>query len=373
MYSVPRESSHQGHQEQLYYYELGAFNIPYDALGLNSSTMFRLHFWRNATCRLADAAPRARVLGNHSYSTQQAHQYHFSLPRVRALGPTLWVFTAVGTIYLGCATYEVHQDVQEFKKLPLGPLTYANIDEARTNKGTRQSTATKSFSLMDVFTTPWSNLNSSEKMITTAAALNLGIFAATWKSNRAFLAFAHIPINSRNFTLFTSMFGHAGSLHLSLNMYALFSFGPQLAGSPTIESSGSHLTAFYLSSGLVASLAYHLTTIWPNKMSRFSPALGASGAIYAMLGAWAMNYPDQHIGIIFIPGTLPAEQALWGIFAFELWGTFIGFGSYLRWAHAAHLGGLGVGMAYVIYDGKNRMWKPTRRFAFNQMQKLKMI
>jgi hypothetical protein len=27
----------------------------------------------------------------------------------------------------------------------------------------------------------------------------------------------------------------------------------------------------------------------------------------------------------------------------------------------------------VIYDGKNRMWKPTRRFAFNQMQKLKMI
>jgi rhomboid-like protein len=301
--------------------------------------------------------------------------YQFSLPPVRALGPTLWVFTAAGTIYLGCAAYEVHQDVQEFKKRPSGEITYDNIDTARMMKGLRQSAVTQGFSIMDVFNTPWSSFNSSEKMIATAGALNIGVFAVTRPqiSSSAFMAFAHVPVHPRNFTLFSSMFGHAGPMHLLFNMYALFSFGPQVAGSPTFESSGSHLTAFYLSSGLLASLAHHVTTIWPNKMSRFSPGLGASGAIMAMLGAWAMNYPNQYIGIIFIPGSLPAEQALWGLFAFELWGTFIGFGRFLSWAHAAHLGGLGVGVAYVAYDGKNRLWQPTRKFAFNQMQRLKMI
>lgn len=298
--------------------------------------------------------------------------HHFSLPPVRALGPTLWVFTAAGTIYLGCAAYEVHQDVEDFWKRGLGPVTYDNIDAARLTKGMHQSSATRSFSAADVFTTPWSSFNSSEKMITACGALNVGIFAATRPSISARMAFEHVPAQARNFTLFSSMFGHVGPMHLLFNMYALFSFGPQVAASPTFNSSGSHLAAFYLSSGLFASLAHHLATIWPNKSSRFVPGLGASGAIFALLGAWAMNYPDQHIGILFIPGSLPAEQALWGVFAFELWGTFIGF-RFLSWAHAAHLGGLGVGVAYVAYDGKNRLWQPARKFAFNQMRRLKMV
>ena len=334
--------------------------------------MFRSQLWRKATCCIAGAAPASRALGKHSYSTQPYNTY-FSYPPVRALGPTLWVFTVSGTIYLSCAAYEVHQDVQEFKKQPLGPVTYNNVDNQRMTKGIRQSGATMGFSLMDVFTTPWSMLNSSEKMLTTAGALNIGVFGGCRFAYPALLLFAHIPASTRNFTLFSSMFGHAGLLHLGVNMYALFSFGPQVAGSPTFESSGSHLTAFYLSSGLFASLAYHLTSIWPNKMSRMTPALGASGAIMAILGAWAMNYPNQHIGIMFIPGSLPAEQALLGLFAFEIWGTFIGFGSALRLAHAALLGGLSVGVAYVYLDGKDRLWQPTRKFAFNQMRRLNLV
>ncbi|KAE9367050.1 hypothetical protein N431DRAFT_487488 [Stipitochalara longipes BDJ] len=335
--------------------------------------MFRPQPWRRATCSFVKAAPRARAPGRH-YSTQGFNQYHFSYPPVRALGPTLWVFTAAGTIYLGCAAYEVHQDVQEFKKQPLGPVTYNNIDGVRMTKGIRQTAATMRFSIGDVFTTPWSNLNSAEKMITTATALNVGIYGACRVAPPGFwLFFAHIPSGLRNFTLFSSMFGHSGLLHLSLNMYALSSFGPSVAASPTFESSGAHLTAFYLSSGLMASLTYHLATIWPNKMSRLSPSLGASGAIMAILGAWAMTYPDGRIGIIMVPGSLPAEQALLGLLAFETWGTFIGYGGMLRIGHAAHLGGLLVGIGYVMYDGKNKLWQPTRKFAFNQMQKLNLI
>lgn len=337
--------------------------------------MFRSRFWRNAACRVVKAAPRARPPGKHSYSTEQYKAYFSEppQPRVRALGPTLWVFTASGAVYLSCAAYEVHQDVQEFKKQSSSPVTYDNVDAVRMNKGIRQSQATMGFSLLDVFTTPWSNFNSAEKMLTTAAALNIGVFGIQRLSYSTLLLFAHIPASPRNFTLFSSMFGHAGLLHLSFNMYALSNFGPSLAATPTFESSGSHLTAFYLSSGLMASLAHHLSAIWPNKMARLSPGLGASGAIMAMLGAWAMNYPHAGIGIIFLPGSLPAEQALLALMAFETWGTFIGFGGFLRLAHAAHLGGLIAGVGYVYYDGKNRLWQPTRKFAFNQMRRLNLI
>ncbi|PMD33643.1 rhomboid-domain-containing protein [Hyaloscypha variabilis F] len=336
--------------------------------------MFRCPSWRNATCRLFKAAPRVRARGKE-YSTQGYYNpYQFSLPPVRVLGPTLWVFTAAGTIYLGCATYEVYQDVQEFKKQPRGPLTYDSINAARMNKGNHQSSSTMGFEISDVFTTPWSNLNSAEKMLVTATALNVGIYGACRiPPHGLWQLFAHVPAGFRNFTLFSSMFGHSGLLHLGVNMYALSSFGPSVAASPTFRSSGAHLTAFYLSSGLMASLTYHLATIWPNKMSRLSPSLGASGAIMAILGAWAMNYPEGRIGIILIPGSLPADQALLALLAFETWGTFIGYGSWLRLGHAAHLGGLLVGAGYVMYDGKNRLWQPARKFAFNQMQRLKMV
>jgi rhomboid-like protein len=92
----------------------------------------------------------------------------------------------------------------------------------------------------------------------------------------------------------------------------------------------------------------------------------------AILGAWAMNYPEGRIGIILIPGSLPAEQALLALLAFETWGTFIGYGGFLRLGHGAHLGGLLAGAGYVMYDGKNRLWQPTRKFAFKQMQRLKL-
>jgi len=335
--------------------------------------MFRSNPWRNAIARIVKVAPQARAPGKR-YLNRDFNPYHFSSPPVRALRPTLWVFTAAGTIYLGCAAFEVYQDVREFKKRQQKPVTYSDIDGARKNKGNSEAASTFQFSIADVFATPWSNLNSAEKMLTTATALNVGIYGACrFAPPGLWLNFAHIPASFRNFTLFSSMFGHSGLLHLSVNMFALSSFGPSLAASPTFDSSGAHLTAFYLSSGLIASLTYHLATIWPNKMSRLSPSLGASGAIMAILGAWAMNYPEGRIGIILIPGSLPAEQALLGLLAFETWGTFIGYGGFLRIGHGAHLGGLLAGVGYVMYDGKNRLWQPARRFAFNQMQRLKLI
>jgi len=90
------------------------------------------------------------------------------------------------------------------------------------------------------------------------------------------IAFGH-----QYWRLFTVMFLHAGLIHLSLNMYALYLFGSLVedAYGPV------RFLAIYLVSGLLASVASFV----------FGPpglvGVGASGAIFGLLGAWfAYNY-----------------------------------------------------------------------------------
>lgn len=134
----------------------------------------------------------------------------------------------------------------------------------------------------------------------------------------------------------------------------------------------SHFAAFYLGSGLAASLGHHLSNVWPNPLGRLSAGLGASGAIMAILASFAMSNPNAQIGIMFLPGSLPAQQALLGLTAFELYGLFVGI-SWLPLGHAAHLTGLAVGAAYVQFNGRKHLWTPTRRLAFYSLQRFKMI
>ncbi|PBP21770.1 hypothetical protein BUE80_DR007187 [Diplocarpon rosae] len=340
--------------------------------------MLRSPPWRTARCRIAARTTRASIPrpqlhrpAKHPYSTDPLPTY-FTHPSVRILGPTLWTLTAVSTIYLGCAAYEAYHEAQLFKShVHGGPVTYDTIDAAKTSGRLADSRQSRGEGFSDSPTSLWSGLSSASKTLGAVMVSNVAVFAVQRLSPETFLRFSHVPAAARNFTLLTSMFGHGGVLHLAINMYALANFGPPLARSPTFEASGSHLGAFYLSAGLLASLSQHLNTVWPKKSGRRVPALGASGAIYAVLGAWALSYPDSRIGIILLPGSIPASEALLYIVAFEAWGTFIGWG--LSFGHAAHLGGLLAGAAYVHFDGKNRLWKPAKRRAFDQMKRLKMV
>ena len=95
---------------------------------------------------------------------------------------------------------------------------------------------------------------------------------------------------------FTMMFLHGGWLHLILNMWTLWLFGP------SIEDRLGHgrYLAFYLVCGLAASLAHVLF----NPLS-IVPALGASGAIAGILGCFMRLFPLARIVVIvpilFIP------------------------------------------------------------------------
>lgn len=316
--------------------------------------MLRSQFRRHALPRV-NATPHPR-LGKRPFSSKPPYKPYFTLPPVRVLGPTLWCFGVAGIIYVGSAAYEVYREIQDTKRRST-PLTVKGINLPSYGRSTSGSLG---------------GLTSAETTLAAIGALNIGIYGANRLIPATWSTFSHIPAGTQNFTMFSSMFGHSGLLHLGFNMYGLFNFGPAVARSPTFNSSGSHMTAFYLCSGLFASLGHHLSTAWPNKIQRLASGLGASGAIMALIGAFGMSYPNAGIGIILIPGSLPAQDALMALAAFEIWGTFIGY-SFISVAHAAHLTGLGIGVAYVYFDGGNTLWKPTKRFAFNSMKRLNVV
>ena len=140
-------------------------------------------------------------------------------------------------------------------------------------------------------------------------------------------------------TLITSMFLHGGAIHIFFNAFALFTFGPYLE---RIIGSMRFL-AVYFASGLAGGIAY-AATYWFHLVPASIPALGASGAIFGVLGAVAVLRPNLQILMWFVPMPMRVAALVW--VALSLWQTAdVSSGI----AGAAHLGGLVVGaaMAYL--------------------------
>ncbi|KAK6843824.1 hypothetical protein PG987_004684 [Apiospora arundinis] len=326
----------------------------------------------------------SRLFTRRRYGTNAPHGDIWSEYPVRVLGPTIWCTTAIGASYLGCAAYEVYQDVQDLKTRrshsgwlggnPSSSLTFDQLEAVRATSHVRNlhryREPQRQQRAMDVWYPAW--LAESSAAVRTAIGVNAGIYVLNSLIPSTLFHFAHVAAERRNYTLFTSMFGHSGLMHLGFNMYALTQFAPHVQQNRIFQGSNSHFAAFYLSSGLAASLGQHLSTVWPKPAHRLTAGLGASGAIMAILASFAMSNPRAEIGIMFVPGSLPAQQALLALTAFELYGLFVG----IRWlplGHAAHLTGLAVGAAYVQFDGRKHLWTPARRLAFNSMQRFEMI
>ena len=330
---------------------------------------------------------RTRTFTKRPFGSSHSSPSQF-LPPVRVLGPSLWCLTAASAVYLGCAAYEVHQDAKRLKRArpaTKAQFSYDDLNASTTTSwmrglysdlhgdGHQSRSQSQSQPTLDPASLAgmWQNQSSTQKLTIGAIGVNASIYGACRLVPSTYHHFAHAAAGGANYTLFTSMFGHGGATHLFFNMYALYNFAEPVAASRTFRRSASHLAAFYLSAGILASLAQHLAGLWPVPMGRTIPSLGASGAIMALLGAFGASYPNHNIGIIFLPVSFPAEQALAGIALFEAYGLFIG--KWMRLGHAAHLAGLVLGSGYVYLDGNTRLWEPARRFTFNEMRRLKMV
>jgi membrane associated rhomboid family serine protease len=136
----------------------------------------------------------------------------------------------------------------------------------------------------------------------------------------------------RPWTLITYMFVHAGFFHLFFNMLVLFFFGPPLEG----MWGGREFLKFYIVSGLGGALLSYFFAF-------NSPMVGASGAIYGVMLAFAMNWPNMHV---YIWGILPVK-AKW-IVAFLAAASILALmGPQDGVAHWAHLGGFGAAFLYL--------------------------
>ncbi|UCH56695.1 MAG: rhomboid family intramembrane serine protease [Candidatus Bathyarchaeota archaeon] len=150
---------------------------------------------------------------------------------------------------------------------------------------------------------------------------------------------ARILTGSGYYTFLTNIFLHGGWSHLLGNMLFLAIFGDN------IEDCCGHLRylAFYLVSGMVASAVWMLTT-WGAPI----PAVGASGAISGVLGAYLILYPTARVRTLISAGLfwriirVPAWMmiGLWFLYQLLLAAIPINTGV----AYWAHIGGFASGM-----------------------------
>jgi membrane associated rhomboid family serine protease len=103
------------------------------------------------------------------------------------------------------------------------------------------------------------------------------------------------------YRIFTSMFIHADIFHIFFNMYYLYLFGKPI----TRVIGGKKLLALYIFSGVAASIFHTAFSYVGGLISYIIPAVGASGAISGVLGAYLIMYPGTYLTMyspyIFFP------------------------------------------------------------------------
>ncbi len=198
-------------------------------------------------------------------------------------------------------------------------------------------------------------------------AANVAIFFLTLPAmsndpsmQRLLIDWAMIPARISDgggyYTVISSMFLHAGFMHIGGNMLFLWIFGDNL------EEEMGHLgfLGFYLASGIGAGLVHVLSA--PGSMV---PTVGASGAIAGVMGGYLLMYPKAKVDVLFIfvvffkiiPVPAWAMLGLWfGLQLFNGVGADPDLGGVAYWAHA---GGFIAGFLLVI-----PVWLRHGGFAF---------
>ena len=154
----------------------------------------------------------------------------------------------------------------------------------------------------------------------------------------AFLA-GHAPASMALFPLFSSMFLHGGLMHLLGNMLFLYIFGDN------VEDAFGHIgyLFFYLLCGIGSGLIHVLFNL-----HSAIPALGASGAISGVMGAYAVMFPKHQILTFFLIFLIPVPAILilgyWFVLQFVAGINGLGMATAGGVAWWAHIGGFLMGV-----------------------------
>ncbi len=195
------------------------------------------------------------------------------------------------------------------------------------------------------------------------------------------------------YQVITHMFMHGGFMHIAFNMYALWAFG-----TPLEQMWGRNkFLFFYFSAGLGSALIHtgvnyyyfnegmqalvnsgmtesnimdiissgHYSPDWYNIASKSTidnflsayntPAVGASGAIYGILVAFGMMFPNSELFLMFIPVPVKAKYFIPVLIGLDLFSGVTGYSLFGQGiAHFAHIGGALFGFLMMWYWKKNQ-------------------
>jgi membrane associated rhomboid family serine protease len=165
---------------------------------------------------------------------------------------------------------------------------------------------------------------------------------------------------------FTYLFLHdVGTIwHIGMNMFLLWMFGRELE---LVWGKKRFLQYYFLTgvgAGLINVLVKTAPVLWGQGFS-YVPTIGASGAIFGILMAMAILFPDRQVVFFPLPVSIRMRTAMIVLAAFTFLGTF-GFGAD-KVSHICHLGGMLVGWLYLrrgsfLYRVRNGLadWKVQR-------------
>ena len=194
--------------------------------------------------------------------------------------------------------------------------------------------------------------------------INIIVFIA-YLINREFMTaeFALFYPTSRYFhwwQVLTHMFMHGGFWHILFNMYTLWLFGSvveNIIGSKKfvlfyfvcgLGAAALHTGVEYLQmQSFMEGAALGNSVAMQNiSMIKLTPTVGASGAIYGVLIAYAMLFPSSKMTLLFPPVTLSAK---WMVIVFAAIELLTGMtGTVTGVAHFAHLGGMLIGWLMIL-------------------------
>lgn len=143
------------------------------------------------------------------------------------------------------------------------------------------------------------------------------------------------------FQLVTYMFMHADFGHIFFNMFALWMFGRIVE-----QAWGTkRFLIYYMLCGIGAGLAQEIGQL-TGLIHSSASTIGASGAVFGVLLAFGMTFPEEKLFIIPFPFPIKAK---WFVLIYAAIELFEGTRSNDKVAHYAHLGGMVVGLFLIIY------------------------
>lgn len=181
-------------------------------------------------------------------------------------------------------------------------------------------------------------------VVQTFVGLSLGLRGVSWVNHFfGLVALGPIP-GLRVWQPFTYIFLHGGLFHLLINMLYLWMFGRELE---LVWGKRRFLNFFFIcgvGAGLLEILVKVIPMAWGFRPSDV-PTIGASGAIFGILMANAILFPDRRIWLIPLPVTIPMRPYVAVMGAIEFFGTLGSGGDSV--AHICHLGGMLVAWVYL--------------------------